>query len=156
MFTPVWKSNIKMKSKTLRQVVFGCLKEGDYETLDKLLLSRSTRDIEKFYAKETASLLHLTLTSLSFSSDSLKYVVSNIPSQFCTPKLKKNNFSLLNSFISVCAERRQGNEYEKNKSEKMIEKLKILLTIDDIELKNFLEEALLILLQANNEPLLEY
>jgi len=136
-FTPGWNSTSKEKSKTLRQVVFQCLKEGDYVTLDNLLLNRSTKDIEKFWTKEASSLLKIAM--ISYPPASLNYLATHIPLHIISDSFSKDNFLFLRSYItSYTCDKENGTCGEKREQE-TIEKLHILSNIEDVELKNCLK-----------------
>ena len=141
MLTSVLKSNKEQIPRNITQMVFGCLQEGDYETLDKLLLSYPARHIEKFYEKKVSFLLDLALIHYEDPS-ALGYLIEKMPQHLLCEELSAENFSLLRSYINVYIKDERKGDNDENRRKETMAKLNLLCRLQDARIPSLIKEKL--------------
>lgn len=130
----------KPHSASFRKKWLDYSRKGEYALLKQeiSLYEKKGGTIKKFFEREGETILHWALIGAE-QSQSMSFIVSNIPNELILDTLEKNNYSLVRTFLlgeNGIEKYRKSNEDDLKCRE---EKLKLLLNVAPQPIKKILE-----------------
>jgi hypothetical protein len=131
----------ELKSSDIRKRVLQRFSRHEYKQLRQDLLNYGLTEqgISDFFLKEGDVILRRSLVSSS-SDQSLKFLIETVPVPAFQEVLRRDNFSVLRSFLYAQVGREQSGLYNQHVEEIHIEKFKVLLTVDRDAITGFIKE----------------